>query len=345
MPFINPSDQRWDDILSQTSHDFYHLPGYSKIEAELLGGEAIAWYWEDEDNQYLIPLVKRAINEKELYDLVSPYGYPGILVSPPLSTDQAVTLLTQFHQEARNEGFVSSFLRLNPFLNPWDFREIQAGNDLPFTQIMHGETVSIDMKPSISSIRAQFSENHKRHLKKLLRLGYQLAINDWSCLGDFIRAYQQTMARKSARAYYFFPSSYFEKLKKLMGNRLVLITVSDRDGRLLSGGLFTQFGKIMQYHLGGTTDEAIRYSPSKMVMDAAILYGKLNDAEVLHLGGGVSANTSDGLFRFKKGFGSRFHTFSTLRFIHHPGIYKKLASEFVDQRQDKNYFPAYRNAT
>ena len=343
MPFINPSDKRWEDILSQTAHDFYHLPGYSETEADLLGGEAVAWYREEADDRYLVPLVKRAINGQELYDLVSPYGYPGVLVSRPLSTDQAADLLTRFHMEARQAGFVSSFLRLNPLLNPWNFSELPA-DELPFTQIMHGETVSIDMQPSIASIRAQFSENHKRHLKKLIRFGYQLAINDWSFLRDFITAYQQTMARKSARAYYFFPSSYFEKLKKLMGNRLVLITVSDRDGKLLSGGLFTQFGKIMQYHLGGTTDEALAFSPSKMVMDAAILYGKLNDAEILHLGGGLSANTSDGLFRFKKGFGSRFHPFSTLRFIHHPGVYQKLTDGFADQRQDKDYFPGYRNA-
>jgi len=343
MPFICPSDKRWSELLEISTPDFYHLPGFAEIEAELLGGEATAWYFENGDQHCLIPLIKRPISKHGIYDLVSPYGYPGMLSNGKLSAEKALHLFECFNHEAAKEAFVSSFIRMNPFINQWMFDGLMNGNEKPFEQLTHGETVSIDMKSGISTIRRQFSENHKRHLKKLKNLGCQIAINNWTYRKDFISAYRQTMKRKSAQTYYFFPSSYFGKLKKLLGNRLALITISDKEGKMLSGGLFTQFDKVMQFHLGGTIDEAVNLSPSKMMMDAAVIFGKLNDAEILHLGGGVSANTSDGLFRYKKGFGGRFFSFSTLRFIHQPEVYQKLCKSLKANKQDKNYFPAYRS--
>jgi hypothetical protein len=343
MPFITSSDKLWELLLAETPHDFYHLQGFAQIEAELLGGEALGWYSSEGENRYLIPLIKRPIGHHYLHDLASPYGYPGIVSNQQLSIEDAVTLLNRFHLDAKKEGFVSSFIRLNPISNDWDFNETTESQTLPFRQVFHGQTVSVNLKPSLKSIRQNFSENHKRNLKTLKHQGYQLDFNDWSYLGEFIEVYRQTMTRKSAYPYYFFPTGYFENLKEILGERLVFVTITDKDSRLVSGGLFTHFGKIMQYHLGATLTEAIEHSPSKMMMDESIAFGKKKGAEMMHVGGGFSANTSDGLFRFKKGFGSHLHPFSTLRFIHHPDIYEKLVQDKKRKNRDLSFFPEYRN--
>ena len=344
MPFINASDTLWESLLSETPHDFYHLPGFTQIEAELLGGEALGWYSEEGKSRHLIPLVKRPVGQHYLHDLVSPYGYPGMLSNQKLSADEAAALFNRFHFEAKQEGYVSSFVRLNPISNAWDFKETGEQQTKPFSQVFHGQTVSVNLKPSLKTIRQNFSENHKRNLKTLKHQGYRLDFNEWAYLGEFIEVYRQTMTRKSAYPYYFFPSGYFENLKELLGERLVFVTITDKDKRLVSGGLFTHFDKIMQYHLGATLTEALEHSPSKMMMDESIVYGKKHGAEMLHVGGGFSANTSDGLFRFKKGFGSHLHPFSTLRFIHHPDIYEKLVQDKNRKIFDASFFPEYRNS-
>lgn len=343
MPFITATDKRWESLLAEVPHDFYHLQGFAQVEAELLGGEAWAWYLEEKQKRCLIPLVKRPVGNHYLHDLVSPYGYPGMVYNKKLTLSKAVGLFNRFHAEAKKEGFVSSFIRLNPISNAWDFSEIPEQQTMPFKQVFHGETVSVNLKPSIKTIRQNFSENHKRNLKKLKHQGYRLGFNHWGYLDEFIEIYRQTMTRKSAYPYYFFPSGYFEKLRKILGERLVFVTVADAGGRLVSGGLFTHFGKIMQYHLGATLTEAMEHSPSKMMMDESIVYGKMKGAEMLHVGGGFSANTSDGLFRFKKGFGSHLHPFSTLRFIHQPDIYEKLLQDNKRKSRDAGFFPEYRN--
>ncbi|GAB1418917.1 hypothetical protein MASR2M12_16820 [Bacteroidales bacterium] len=339
MPFIRPDDLRWQSLLALTSHDVYHLPGYCVIEAGLVQGDALAWYHETDDMKCLIPLISRNINGSSLYrDLVSPYGYPGLLCNQQLNSEIASGLFEIFHREASGQGYVSSFIRLNPLLNPWKL----TGHEF-FRQWFHGGTVSIDLQQPVEAILSGFSENHRRNLRKLATSGFLAAINDWRTIGDFIHAYRQTMNRRKADAYYFFPDSYFNNLQQLLADRIVYISITNSAGKFVAGGIFTCFGEVIQYHLGATSNEAVHQSPSKLMMEEAIRFGIGVGARTLHLGGGLGGSTSDGLFRFKKGFGNYFHRFSSLRFIHHPDIYNRLRKESQAVDSQTDYFPEYRH--
>lgn len=338
MPFIQPDDFRWQTLLAQTSHDVYHLPGYCLIEAGLMHGAAMGWYHEQDNVQCLMPLICRNINGVSQYrDLVSPYGYPGLLCNQQLSSEVATTLFETFHREACEHGYVSSFIRLNPLSNPWKLAEQDA-----FRQWMHGGTISIDLRRPTDKINAGFSENHRRNLRKLSASGFSAALNDWTTITDFITAYRQTMTRRHAHPYYFFPDGYFNSLQQLLADKLVYIAITDKEGAFVAGGIFTCFGEVMQYHLGATSDNAVHQSPSKLMMEQAVIYGIAAGAGTLHLGGGLGGSTSDGLFRFKKGFGDGFHPFSSLRFIHLPRIYHLLRKESQAMDAQTDYFPEYR---
>jgi len=338
MPFIRPDDFRWQSLLSRASHDVYHLPGYCTLEAALMQGTALAWYHEIEGMQCLIPLICRNINGSGLHrDLVSPYGYPGLLANQALSEGMASAFLDLFHREAGEQGYVSSFIRLNPLSNIWKLTSQES-----FRQWMHGGTISIDLNRPTVTINAGFSENHRRNLRKLSKEGYQATVNDWNIIADFITAYRQTMTRRQAHPYYFFPDSYFDSLQQLLAEQLVYIAITDMAGQFVAGGIFTYFGEVMQYHLGATSNTAVHLSPSKLMIDEAIRFGIAAGAGTLHLGGGLGGSTSDGLFRFKRGFGDSFHPFSSLRFIHNPQVYNLLRkeSQVIDPQTD--YFPEYR---
>ena len=60
--------------------EFYQDPVYLNLQKEI-DEEVIYWKYSELDKHVLIPLIKRPIVGTEKYDLVSPYGYPGILMS------------------------------------------------------------------------------------------------------------------------------------------------------------------------------------------------------------------------------------------------------------------------
>jgi len=94
--------------------------------------------------------------------------------------------------------------------------------------------------------------------------------------------------------------------------------------------------------LGATTNRHLRHSPSKLMIHAAIEYGMQHGAAMLHLGGGLGGSTTDGLFRFKKGFAPDYHPYTSLRFIHLPAVYERLKGSFGKAYNRNTYFPEYR---
>ncbi len=94
----------------------------------------------------------------------------------------------------------------------------------------------------------------------------------------------------------------------------------------------------MQYHLAGTSEEFIRETPMKLILDEARLIGNETSAISLHLGGGVGGSDDDSLFKFKSGFSKDFKQFSVWKYIVDEKVYDELSSNITDT----NYFPKYR---
>jgi hypothetical protein len=131
-------------------------------------------------------------------------------------------------------------------------------------------------------------------------------------LRDFVSVYYETMRRVRAQDGYFFEEEYFLGLAEQLGETLQLFIVRAPDGEIMGGGLFTLCDGIVQYHLGGTRNAALKLSPAALMFDQVRLWGNEQGARFLHLGGGVGAS-EDSLFQYKAGFSHRRHTFATLR--------------------------------
>lgn len=345
MPFISTAAPEWVDLMNSCRYDVYHLPAYAELDAAQLEGVALGWYYECRGISALIPFVEREfLSEK---DLTSPYGYPGIIVNSSVSDQELIKLLIAFNSEAVDAGYVSSFIRLNPFLNDWNLTNVikESGIHNFMEQVFPGITFSLNL--DVEKAHLGFSLNHKRNLQKLHRSGYSARVNFLNDLPLFIEAYHQTMLRRKARGYYFFSDGYFETLKAIAGDNLILISVLNAEGEFVSGGLFTIFNRLMQYHLGATIDKAVSLSPSKLMIEMAIEVGIKSGAEVIHFGGGIGANNNDGVYRFKQGFAGNRHQFSCLRFIHDYEKYIRLTDQTVTNGislNDNKFFPLYRSA-
>ena len=329
---IEPTDRRWMDALATIRHDVYHLPHYVSLEANRLGGAAVAAYVEQPGVRLLLPLIRRAIPGSDAFDLVSPYGYPS-----PLAQFEDVALLrgafSAVVQALGEQGFVSLFVRLHPILELPDGAVTGLG-----ALVEHGQTVAIDLRQSEveqwRGIRGRF----RTALNRSERLGHRAFIDDGGeHLDRFIDLYLDTMRRQHAAAEYFFSRDYLSGLwHQLRGH--IHLGVVEVEGSIVCAGLFGECNGIVQYHLSGTDEKALELSPLKTLIDRARRWGTQRGADVLHLGGGVGS-AQDSLMQFKAGFSDRRHTFKTWRVVLDEQRYTELSG---CEPVSAGFFPAYR---
>ena len=325
----------WQDVLGHARADFYHLPGYVALCARQEGGRGVAVLVADGSRTVLLPLILRSLPDGGL-DATSPYGYPG-----PLATTDDPGFIEVALAGAREvlaaAGVVSAFVRLHPLLNtvpPRSFGSI----------VRHGDTIAVDLTGPDGDLWAQLRSNHRRDITRAREAGCVARIDPtWSHLADFKAIYRSTMARRDASAYYFFDDAYFDDLRAALPDRLHLCVV-EVQGEAAAAGLFVETDGIVEYHLGGTDERHLGLQPSKLMLHFASEWARERGNQWFHLGGGVGG-ADDSLLRFKLGFSSGRHPFSTVRAVLDAAAYERLVRERapdLDPADRGGFFPAYR---
>ena len=343
---LTSSDPRWGHFLRSSPHDFYHLPGYVDLCARQESGEAAAFWAEEGACAMLAPFVLRRMPDtldpgSSLRDAAAPYGYPTPLLkgAPPEAAVGA--FLKAFMEVGSAAGIVSAFFRFHPLLKvpPAPFQAFG-------TLLEHGETVFVDLTLPPEELSRQTRVNHRADVRRLLAEGYQVEVDQWGRLGDFIRIYEETMRFREAEAFYYFDSGYFEALRQCMGDQLHLCTVVAPEGDTAAGGLFTCVDGLVEFHLSGTADAYRRAGPTKMMLVHMRDWAKSRGNRLMHLGGGVGCH-ADSLAFFKQGFSRLRSRFSTFRMVLKPESYRRLVrrrcwGEPLPFEQPTDFFPAYR---
>lgn len=345
--------ERWMSALEQCAlYDFYHLPAYHALAEEQGEGVAHLFLYREGAYQIALPLLFRDL--KGLCpgpflapggrDATSVYGYAGPVCSRPDIPEQVVqhfqTALRGWLEDLR---VVNVFSRLHPLL-PQRKLLARLGD---FTA---SRTVSIDLTLPENQQRSRIQPRARTSINKLRREGMTCVkdVEGWY-LEDFCRIYHETMRRVGAVERYFFPLSYFKRLLEKLGSRQHLF-VCLWGGKAVSAGLFVACNGILQYHLSGTINDALRLSPMKLLLDEVRLWATGRGLRVLHLGGGATSSPEDPLLLFKKSFSHLTHEFATWRWIVIPEAHQRLCEEkerWNDQQDLQttvpHYFPAYRS--
>jgi len=251
--------------------------------------------------------------------------------------------LNAFCEAARLRNIVTAFIRLHPHL-PLDHGALENFGQL----VRHGQTVYFDLTKSKEDLWGQVSTNHQRNIKKLVRLGFRVTVDEWNRLPDFVGLYRATMERVEAEDTYFFPTWYFEDLRAKLAERLHLVCVLSNTNEVAAAGLFVVTDGIVQYHLGGTVARYLSLAPSKVMIDFMWRWAQERSYRVLHLGGGVGG-TEDSLFQFKIGFSSARGEFHTYRVVMDETRNAKLdavakAVHNLSTIELSQFFPRYRHA-
>jgi Acetyltransferase (GNAT) domain len=346
---INTSDQLWTQTLNQLKYDFYHLPGYLNLEASRLNATPKAIIIQDGDRLFFLPYLLRSwnnsLNEKQGWDVVSPYGYCGFLVNESTNRSEFIRqAIGQLQQIWQSYGICSAFLRLHPILNSGVEHVL---SDHPALQI-DGGTVSVDLSPSLDDLWKQTRSDHRQRIRYLKKAGFSIEIvSSESNLDSFISIYNETMDRVCAKPFYYFSRDYFIELIHALDSRLHLFMVRSNE-TIAAAAFVTEYNGIVQYYLSGSSNSFLKESPTRLVLDYVRTWAKERGNYILHLGGGLGAS-QDSLYDFKAGFANQAHSFSTLRMILDEAQYSSwlaLKAQEIHQTREKllcsNYFPAYR---
>ncbi len=280
------------------------------------------------------PLIVREIPGSDRRDAISPYGYPGLVPSPPdrgshfslyggksTATRGGGGGLEPGEVDWSATGLVSVFLRHR--LGP-----------APLAGASERNVVQV----ADPALAPKSRPSDRRQVRRNLEAGYRLdlvsgAETSAAQRAGFVDVYEQTMRRAAAAGHYFFGAAYFDRI--LAAPRTWLALATAPDGALAAASIAAVSDGYLHYYLSGTADSRLREAPMKNVVTRLVEHA----AELglpLNLGGGL--RPGDALEEFKRGFANRTEPWFTSEIICDPETYAKLASG----KPTGPFFPAYR---
>ena len=347
--FTTDEIEQWMNVLKRMYlYDFYHLPCYHQLAEKHGEGQAVLFYFQQDDYHIALPLLVRRISEvpglekagDNLFDATSVYGYAGPVASHASLPGE---IIRQFQSELYNElnsrNIISVFSRLHPFIEQSGILE-GLGNI-----VIEGVTVSIDLSLDLDTQRAQYSKGHKSGVNKLRKMGVE-CIHDTELkyLPEFLELYYETMDRVHANGYYYFPKENFEFLINKLGAKMHLF-ICLLEGKVICGGLYAECNGILQAYLGGMYSEYRNIAPRKLEKDTVRIWATENNKKIFHLGGGLGGK-KDSLYEFKSGFSKNRHDFTLWKWITNKEMYDELTlkrkADMTADAMDDKFFPAYR---
>jgi hypothetical protein len=354
--FLSPADSYWQQLLQTIPHDFYHLPGYLELEAKRYHATPEAILIKDDDRVFFLPYLIRdcsnLFNEQghdldPIYDIISPYGYPGILVNQAGEDPEFISkCLNLAYSCWQDKNICSAFIRLHPIVNSYINDSTFGNNKFGFCH--QGDVVICDLAKDNDLLWSQVRSSHRNKIAKLRRAGFTVTMgSEHEYLDIFIDIYRQTMDRVNASKSYYFTKDYFEDIFQVLIDRLNICVVKI-DEQVVAASLVTEVDGIVQYHLGGTKTEFLKQSPTTMMFKYMIDWAKQRGNRYVNFGGGLGGNR-DSLYHFKAGFSNEVRSFTTIRAIIDRKNYTHLvhsrAESLAIKRSDLeniSFFPAYR---
>ena len=331
--------------MSNMASDIYFDEHYGKLYEKSDKGTAVIFTHKSQYGEVRHQFIKREIpshllpKQETLYDIVTPYGYGGPLVT--VCEDGCKDLLIQefqnkFTEYCADENIVAEFVRFHPI----------AQNALDFENVYHPiwdrNTLGTDLKTYEDPVQSEFSKRCRKNIRQALNKGVSYRITEQpDNLDDFKKVYYSTMERNEASEYYFFDDEYFNNCLQYFGKNILLIEVLFEE-QVIAAGMYFVYNKMIHIHLSGTLTEFLYLSPAYILRYALACWGKEHGYGMIHHGGGRTNAPDDSLYKFKEQFASNTKfDFYVGRKVWMPEKYIEIC-RFNDVDPEDKYFPAYR---
>ncbi|EGV27987.1 hypothetical protein ThidrDRAFT_4211 [Thiorhodococcus drewsii AZ1] len=278
--------------------------------------QPIFWYSHENNGKFLYSFhLCETKLEKNLIirDIESPYGYGS-----PLTNTRDSSFLEGVRREFQNwaqaNKILAHFARIHPLANhPTHFYE-----KVDFNR----STVFINLKGHLFD---DYSGRRRTYIRRESEKIHELVkVEDANNFSAFIKLYEETMRRASARDFYFFKEKYYENLYKLS---FVECWLLHDEHSIVAGALIlvSHASKIIEYHLGAHTIRS-KSRPMIYLLHLLARHYQKEGFEIFYLGGGRSTSKDDSLLLFKRGFSSNLIPFNIGFSIYNHDHYESLKS-------------------
>lgn len=230
------SDNLWVQSLHKLRHDIYHLPEYVYIESKRTRSIPEAILITEDDKTFFLPYLVRSCEDLfeglatlEIFDIVSPYGYPGILLNEAAaSSPKFINLaIEQLKSTLSAKNVCSGFLRLHPILNH-GLNKVLPPN---VYQVL-GDTVSVNLESSDAKIWQQTRRNHRMNINLCKRAGMVAKMVPFAqYIDEFVEIYEETMNRVGAKNAYYFDYDYYLHLSRL--DKLIHLCIVEWENQII----------------------------------------------------------------------------------------------------------------
>jgi lipid II:glycine glycyltransferase (peptidoglycan interpeptide bridge formation enzyme) len=146
----------------------------------------------------------------------------------------------------------------------------------------------------------------------------------------FMELYQKTMLRLDADPDYFFNNYYFDRLRSLVKEHGFLMGALYKS-QIVAAGIFLCGFNWVHYHLSASDFDNRVPGATNIILDQAFEKAKLMEFSLVHLGGGRTSDSEDGLLRFKKSMSTDMHRFYIGKRIYNSKVYDDLVATWKQE--------------
>lgn len=271
---------RWQRVLDilQIS-DIYYSSQYFLGALKLDPGEALLFYYKDEDGEVAYPFIKRCISDENTpyFDVTTPFGYGGpILKAGKNHSKLAANFRKAFVEYCQSEKIIAEYIRFHPLKENAQFFK----DHLKISPLY--ETFTIKLKDYFTSNKKKQLPNGSAEqdsdlvVKKLGTVRHMFEF--------LVLYYSAARRREEADSYYFFTNDYFETLISSMGPNLHLFGAY-QENKLVSACYVLAMGDTIYYHLEGSLSEMESEKTLRTLLLKIAEWGEENYYAFFHLGG------------------------------------------------------------
>lgn len=361
------ADLEWDRLVTRTpTPDIYFTAAYARIYERSYGpeideafcGKAFLFRYGNQEEYVLYPFLLRRLETLEFLknaktdergrssaDIVTPYGYTGILVrSHGPDGDLIKGFVAAFKEYCRAQGIVAGFTRFHPLLRN---QELLRGQ---FVIEERGHTVFLDLRKDAETLFAEMDRKTRNLVRKAERNGVTIERSGREeDLQRFAKLYLGTMEKRDANRKYLFPLDFHQASAKLLGDDCSLF-VARHEGKIISAAMFLHKYGFLHYHFSGSDPAYASLAPNNLLLWKVALWAKARGCTTMHLGGGLRPN--DSLYHFKRGFSHDEAIFCTASTVYDEETYERLCAEKEEHERRQggapekaSFFPRYRAVT
>lgn len=323
--------------------DLYFEWAYGKLYEDIEKGVCESFIFENQagkvEHLFLKKEIPLNIDGNKYFDLVTPYGYGGPIISELVGEKEVLItgFKEAFHQYCLDHNIVSEFVRFHPLKeNQFDFKDI-------YEISLNRKTVGTNIKIlSDETFKEEFSKSTRKLINQQLKRGVSFKVTRGpKNVESFKEVYYSTMDRNNATDYYYFNDKYFEDFLVSFKENILLVEVL-YESKVIAAGFYFISEDVIHAHLSGTLNEYLYLSPAYIIKYATVEWAKKNNISLVHYGGGLSSSLDDSLYKFKKKFGqSTEFDFYVGKKIWRKKIYEELCD--VHQSKKDDFFPKYRS--